>query len=874
MDTKERNGIICCMTLISLNPTLFSPVEATANGSATEKGPVAGVVGAIVDQDSRIGKEAKIAMEMAIKDFYEKTNQRFHVRIVNSQNDPVQAAFAAKNLIDTQEVQAILGPHTWEETVMVANIGSQAHIPILSLAESSPRWASERWPFLVQAAPSQCKQTKAIAAIVQSWEWHQVTVIYEETGLSSTAAVVVPHLYDAFREADVEITNLVAFPPLDSSSLSEQLEMIKRGQCRVIVVDLSFPSATRLFEKAKEMEMMEKDYVWIATDAFTSLVDSINATSISSMQGIIGVQSYFPSNNDLHKEFHMRFRTRFSTEYPEEDRREAGIYAVQAYDAVWTVCQAMSKNSKAGGQKLLDTILYSKFNGLSGLIQFEEKKLAPGKIFRIINVLGKSYRTLGFWSESDNGFSRTLDERATFNHSMKSLKRVIWPGEPCSTPRGWAIPTNAKSLRIGVPNGTTFKEFLTVVRNPEENNYTFGGYAIDLFEETVSNLRYHLAYKFIPIDGNYDALVQQIHDQTLDAVVGDVTILSSRLQYAEFTHPYTVPGLVMVVPVRSRASSKAWLFMKPFTKAMWGFTVAITLYNGFVVWLIERNHCSELKGSVLNQITTLIWLSFSTLFSLHAEKLHSSLSRMAMVVWLFVALVITQTYTANLTSILTVQRLEPTATDIESLQRSNAMIGYCRVSYLETYLVQVLKFNPNNLKKYYSFSEDYVQALRSKEIEAIFLDVPIAKIFTAKYPKEFIAAGPTYKTGGFGFAFPKGSPLVPEMNKALLKVSESGKARELEKKMLATQNCEEMESEEDFSSISVTSYWVLFTLTGFTSTVALAVYVAHLYSKLEEPIFGNQIIWRLMSAVIAPWGQQKKWFCRKISDIESPSNVP
>lgn len=121
-----------------------------------------------------------------------------------------------------------------------------------------------------------------------------------------------------------------------------------------------------------------------------------------------------------------------------------------------------------------------------------------------------------------------------------------------------------------------------------------------------------------------------------------------------------------------------------------------------------------------------------------------------MVVWLFVALVITQTYTANLTSILTVQRLEPTFTDIGSLQRSNAMIGYCKGSYLEKYLVQVLKFNPNNIK-FYSSSEDYAQALRSKEVEAIFLDVPIAKLFTAKYCKEFTAAGPTYKSGGFGF---------------------------------------------------------------------------------------------------------------------------
>lgn len=89
----------CSLHLFFFPLLLLLSVKATANGSfinATEKDLVAGVVGAIVDQDSRLGKEEKIAMEMAIKDFYEKTNQRFHLHIVNSQNDPVQAAFAGE----------------------------------------------------------------------------------------------------------------------------------------------------------------------------------------------------------------------------------------------------------------------------------------------------------------------------------------------------------------------------------------------------------------------------------------------------------------------------------------------------------------------------------------------------------------------------------------------------------------------------------------------------------------------------------------------------------------------------------------------------------------------------------------------------------
>jgi ABC-type amino acid transport substrate-binding protein len=120
------------------------------------------------------------------------------------------------------------------------------------------------------------------------------------------------------------------------------------------------------------------------------------------------------------------------------------------------------------------------------------------------------------------------------------------------------------------------------------------------------------------------------------------------------------------------------------------------------------------------------------------------------VVWLFVALVLTQTYVANLTSILTVRRLEPTVADVESLRNENAMVGYSNGSFVANYLVEVLNFHRSNIKTYDS-PEEYVEALRSQEIAAAFLEAALAKLFLAKYCKEFIAAGPTYKVGGFGF---------------------------------------------------------------------------------------------------------------------------
>ena len=120
----------------------------------------------------------------------------------------------------------------------------------------------------------------------------------------------------------------------------------------------------------------------------------------------------------------------------------------------------------------------------------------------------------------------------------------------------------------------------------------------------------------------------------------------------DFSQPHTDTSLVMIVPVQSQFSDKACMFLKPFTNAMWLLTAFISVYNGFVVWMIERDHCSDLRGSVLNQIGTLLWLAFATLFSRQGEiqiksflnkgKLHErSLTSPRCVNWVYVLLIVT-----------------------------------------------------------------------------------------------------------------------------------------------------------------------------------------------------------------------------------------
>ncbi|KAJ0700874.1 putative solute-binding protein family 3/ domain of MltF [Helianthus annuus] len=393
--------------------------------------------------------------------------------------------------------------------------------------------------------------------------------------------------------------------------------------------------------------------------------------------------------------------------------------------------------------KMLEKALAEKLN---------ELKTVLVNTVEIVNVNGKGYHIV-YWTEG-LGFSETVENEingaSNYTHLIDNVGEILWPVQPwyASRRRRNLAESSQNLMRVGVPSRSLFRQFVLY----DSENDDFSGFVVDVFHEMMKkmNQTYKQTYKLIPFPGSYVDLIKAIYTEHFHAVAGDVTIISERLKYADFTQPFTESGLEMIVPARSRLSNQSWLFLKPFTAKMWWIKTTITLYNGFVIWFVERNHNKDLQGNIITQIGIILWLAFSTLFTLRGDKMHSNLSRMAVVMWLFVALIITQSYTASLASMLTAQRLEPTITSFEMLRDMNATVGYCNGSFINEYLVKVLKFKNFRIKSYNS-TDGYAEGLNSGEIKAIFLEVPAAKVFLAQYCKSFIRTGETFKVGGFGF---------------------------------------------------------------------------------------------------------------------------
>ena len=90
------------------------------------------------------------------------------------------------------------------------------------------------------------------------------------------------------------------------------------------------------------------------------------------------------------------------------------------------------------------------------------------------------------------------------------------------------------------------------------------------------------------------------------------------------------------------------------------------------------------------------------------KKLHS---KVVVVIWCFVVLVLVQSYTASLSSLLTAKRLQPSVTDPMQLLRNGDYVGYQNGSFVYATLKR-LKFDAQKIKVL-STLEEYAKALRT-----------------------------------------------------------------------------------------------------------------------------------------------------------------
>uniref|UniRef100_F6H9F0 Ionotropic glutamate receptor C-terminal domain-containing protein n=1 Tax=Vitis vinifera TaxID=29760 RepID=F6H9F0_VITVI len=827
-------------------------------------------VGVVLDMDTWLAKMGLRCISMALSEFYASHGHyktRLVLEIRDSKRDVVGAAAAALDLLQNEEVQAIIGPASSMQANFVIGLGDKAHVPIISFSATSPSLSSLRSRYFVRATLNDSAQVPAIRAIVQAFGWREVVLIYVDNEYGNG---VIPYLTDALQEIDTRISYRSVIHPLATDDqILEELYKLMTMPTRVFIVHMFTPLGPRLFTRANEIGMMKEGYVWILTDGLTDILSTLDPSVIDSMQGVLGVKPHVPRSKEL-ESFKIRWKRKIQQEYPTNESFELNIFGLWAYDAASGQAMAVEKHGPTNfsfqksnthrnstdldtvgvsqiGPSLLQSLLSTRFKGLSGHFQIFNSQLRSSA-FQVVNVIGKGERGVGFWTP-ENGTVRKLHSTSKAN-----LGTIVWPGESPSVPKGWVLPTNEKKMRIGVPVTNGSGKFVKVTRDPSTNATEVTGFSIAVFDAVMAALPYAVPYEYIPFQTpDYNDLIYQVYLKKYDAVVGDTTILANRSLYVDFTLPYTESGVSMIVPIIDRRRKNAWVFLKPLTWDLWVTTSCFFVFIGFVIWVLEHRVNKDFRGPRSHQVGTIFWFSFSTLVFAQKERIVSNLARFVVIIWLFVVLILTQSYTASLTSMLTVQQLNPTITDINELIKKGERVGCEHGSFVHEFLIESMKFDESNLVNYES--TEVLDELFSKgRIAAAFDEIPYIKLFLAKYCSKYTAVGPTYKFDGFGFVFPKGSPLVADVSRQVLNVTEGAKMLQFEKAWFGqTPSCPELTNSVSSNSIGLNSFWGLFLIAGIASFVALITCITtFLYENRDALINLNSpsSIWRKIKAMV------------------------
>ncbi|CAA7033006.1 unnamed protein product [Microthlaspi erraticum] len=802
-------------------------------------------VGVVTDVGKMHSDIEMLCINMSLSDFYASRPQfqtRLVLNIADSKNDVVGAAAAALELIKNKQVKAIVGPWTSMQAHFMIEISKKSWVPLVSYSATSPFLTSLRSPYFFRATYEDSSQVNAIKAIIKIFGWREVVPVYIDNTFGEG---IMPRLTDALQEINDRIPyrSVIALNATHDEISVELLKMMTMPT-RVFIVHASPSLASRVFIKAKEIGLMKPGYVWILTNAVTDDLSLIDETGVDAMEGVLGVKTYIRKSKDLDK-----FRSRWRRRFP---RMELSVYGLWAYDAITALATAIEEagtvdltfsKADAGinvselealglsqyGPKLLQALSRVQFRGLAGDFGFVKGQLQPS-VYEIVNVVGTGERSIGFWTE-ENGLVKKLDQQPQSMSALSTwkdhLKQIIWPGEADSVPKGWEIPTNGKSLRIGVPKRIGYTDLVKVTRDPITNSTIVTGFCIDFFKAVIEEMPYDISYELVPFEtpdgkpaGDHNDLVHQVYLGRYDAIVGDTTILANRSSYVDFTFPFIKSGVGLIAPIKDQVKRDSVTFLKPLTWNLWLMSFAFFFIVGATVWALEHRVNPDFRGPPNYQASTVLWFAFSTMVFAPKERVFSFGARLLVISWYFIVLVLTQSYTASLASLLTSQQLHPSVTSMRSLLEKGESVGYQRTSFIHGKLKET-GFSQSSLVAF-DTPEECDELLRKGPknggVSAAFLELPYMRLFLGQYCNTYKMVEESFTVDGFGFVFPIGSPLVADVSRAILKVAESPKAMELDRAWFKKrdESCPDPSTSPDPNPYStarqlgVDSFWLLF----------------------------------------------------------------
>jgi ABC-type amino acid transport substrate-binding protein len=295
------------------------------------------------------------------------------------------------------------------------------------------------------------------------------------------------------------------------------------------------------------------------------------------------------------------------------------------------------------------------------------------------------------------------------------------------------------------------------------------GFSIDLWQALALELGVPFEFEIVTtVQEQLDAVEQN----QADVAIAAISITAEREKQVDFSHRYFESGLGILTHTGGGTPllDSFRLALSPNLLRLFVFLVLSILIAGHVIWLIERRRNDEFPQAYLKGVWEGIWWAAVTVTTVgYGDRTPiGRLGRLFGMFWMFAGLFIIANFTAGVTSQLTLQTLRAMINGPEDLPGKQVVTvaGSTSDVWLEDRGIG---------HRTVPTIEEAYDLLDSGRVDAVVYDHPVLLYYTLQNPdKGYIVAGEVFNEEDYGMAFPHGSPLREEVNRALLTLLENG----------------------------------------------------------------------------------------------------
>lgn len=322
----------------------------------------------------------------------------------------------------------------------------------------------------------------------------------------------------------------------------------------------------------------------------------------------------------------------------------------------------------------------------------------------------------------------------------------------------------------GAPLVVGIKEAAPFVMRDGSGGWT--GISIDLARAVALSLGRPIQFRELP---DLAALLAAVQQGQVDMGSAAITVTAAREDVLDFSQPYYQTGLSIAVPA---AGGSAWLRVaRQFLSlrflrivVVWG---AVLLLVGLLVWLFERRANADFDGgSPVRGVANGFWFSAVTMTTVgYGDKSPRTVGgRVVSFLWMFASLIVISSFTAAIASTLTVGGLSGAVQGPGDLHgvRVGTVSASTSASYLQDQRIGA---------QLYPRIEDALAALAHGQLDAVVYDAPILQ-YLVNVQRDSLTSRLRVLNGVFdhqsyGLALPDGSPLREDVDRAVLRETES-----------------------------------------------------------------------------------------------------